>query len=173
MRPDVLIADEPVSALDVSIQATILELFASLRTRLGLSIIFIAHNLAVVQHVVDRIAVMYLGRLVEEAPTQALFAAPMHPYTQALIASVPRMRPRILEREPAIEGEPPSPINLPSGCRFWSRCAYAQPTCVGQDPLLVVQEPDHLVACHFAGQLVSRTVNKEGKSIEGLSVSRF
>lgn len=173
VRPDVLIADEPVSALDVSIQATILELFASLRSQLDLSILFIAHNLAVVQHVVDRIAVMYLGRVVERAPTPVMFSSPMHPYSQALIASVPRMRPREMESEPAIEGEPPSPIDLPTGCRFWPRCAYAQPTCVTQDPALVTQEPGHDVACHYAGELQSRTINKEGKIDEGLSISRF
>lgn len=159
VRPEVLVADEPVSALDVSVQATILELFQNLRTELGLSVLFIAHNLAVVQHLVDRIAVMYLGRIVEVAPAEALLAAPQHPYTQALIASVPRMRPRDLEQPPAIEGEPPSPIHLPSGCRFNPRCANAQPSCLETEPELEpADQPDHLAACWFAGRLQPRSI---------------
>lgn len=159
VRPEVLVADEPVSALDVSVQATILDLFQTLRTELGLSVLFIAHNLAVVQHLVDRIAVMYLGRIVEVAPAQALFAAPQHPYTQALIASVPRMRPGDLAQPPAIEGEPPSPIHLPPGCRFNPRCVHAQPSCLKSEPALqATGEPDHLAACWFAGDLQPRTV---------------
>ncbi|TWP33916.1 ABC transporter ATP-binding protein [Leekyejoonella antrihumi] len=153
VRPDILIADEPVSALDVSVQATILDLFESLRSELGLSVLFIAHNLAVVQHLADRIAVMYLGRIAEVAQTDTLFASPEHPYTQALIASVPRMRPRDLEQPPALDGEPPSPIHLPTGCRFNPRCAYAQPTCLIDEPALERVAEGHSVACWFAGQL--------------------
>lgn len=170
VRPEVLIADEPVSALDVSVQATILELFQSLRARLDLSILFIAHNLAVVQHTVDRIAVMYLGRIVEIAPTRALFADPQHPYTKALIASVPRLQPQDLTQGPAIEGEPPSPVDLPSGCRFNPRCAYAQPSCLTDDPALEQVAPGHWAACGYAGHLQPRSLDKNGSKGEGLSV---
>ena len=162
VRPEILIADEPVSALDVSIQATILDLFQSLRAELGLSILFIAHNLAVVQHLVDRVAVMYLGRIVESAPTQRLFDAPGHPYTQALIASVPRMAPTTAGPDyAAIDGEPPSPINLPSGCRFRPRCPYAQPVCTEREPELMELAPEHQVSCWFAGRL-STTKSTDG-----------
>jgi oligopeptide/dipeptide ABC transporter ATP-binding protein len=170
VRPDVLIADEPVSALDVSVQATILELFASLRSELGLSILFIAHNLSVVQHTVDRIAVMYLGRIVEVAPTGQLFARPAHPYTQALIASVPRIRARDLDRPPAIEGEPPSPIDLPSGCRFNPRCSYAQPPCLTDDPVLEPVADGHSAACLFAGRLQPRSIDENRSTGEDLPV---
>lgn len=163
VRPEILIADEPVSALDVSIQATILELFESLRSELGLSVLFIAHNLAVVQHVVDRIAVMYLGRIVESAPTRELFDSPQHPYTQALIASVPRMTPgRTGSRYLAIDGEPPSPINLPGGCRFRTRCPYAQPDCAQREPALAPLGRDHDVACWYAGRLTPSTASDGG-----------
>ena len=161
VRPEILIADEPVSALDVSVQATILELFQSLRNELGLSVLFIAHNLAVVQHLVDRIAVMYLGRIVEVSPTSELFTSPQHPYTQALIASVPRMRPRDLDQPPALEGEPPSPINLPSGCRFNPRCAHAQAICLSDDPPLVDVSIGHAAACLFAGRLQHRSIDHQ------------
>ena len=165
VRPEVLVADEPVSALDVSVQATILDLFRTLRAELGLSVLFIAHNLAVVQHLVDRIAVMYLGRIVEVAPVHDLFAAPQHPYTQALIASVPRMRPADLQRAPAIEGEPPSPIHLPTGCRFNPRCAHAQRSCLDTDPALEsAGGPDHLAACLFAGRLEPRSITETKES---------
>jgi oligopeptide/dipeptide ABC transporter ATP-binding protein len=163
VRPEILIADEPVSALDVSIQATILELFESLRSELGLSILFIAHNLAVVQHVVDRIAVMYLGRIVETAPTRELFDSPQHPYTQALIASVPRMTPGAAgSGYRAIEGEPPSPINLPTGCRFRPRCPYAQARCAEEEPGLEEFGPHHNVACWYAGRLNTSTATDGG-----------
>ncbi|HET7387385.1 MAG TPA: ABC transporter ATP-binding protein [Nocardioidaceae bacterium] len=170
VRPEVLIADEPVSALDVSVQATILDLFRSLRAELGLSMLFIAHNLAVVQHLVDRIAVMYLGRIVEVAKTEALFTSPQHPYTQALIASVPRMRPRDLEQPAALEGEPPSPIDLPSGCRFHPRCAHAQPSCLAEDPALEQVGEDHTAACRYAGRLQPRSIDHQRSTSEGLFV---
>jgi oligopeptide/dipeptide ABC transporter ATP-binding protein len=170
VRPEVLIADEPVSSLDVSVQATILELFQSLRDQLGLSILSIAHNLSVVQHTVDRIAVMYLGRIVEVAQTRELFATPAHPYTQALIASVPRMRPRDLAQPAAIAGEPPSPIDLPTGCRFHPRCAHAQPRCRVDDPALEPVAAGHDAACLFAGTLQPRSIDQDGSTGEDLPV---
>lgn len=152
VRPDVLIADEPVSALDVSVQATILELLADLRDQLGLSVLFIAHNLAVVQHLSQRVAVMYLGRIVEIAPAEKLFANPSHPYTRALIASIPRMKAGSFNSEFEVEGEPPSPYSVPTGCRFHPRCPLAIDKCRTIDPALMpvnaeVTDGTHLSAC--------------------------
>ncbi|GAA4182885.1 dipeptide ABC transporter ATP-binding protein [Gryllotalpicola kribbensis] len=152
-RPEILIADEPVSALDVSVQATILELFSQLQRDLGISILFIAHNLSVVQHLSQRIAVMYLGRIVEVAETRELFANPKHPYTRALIDSIPRMSAGAVNDAFEVDGEPPSPINLPSGCRFSPRCKLATPACRSIDPALTAVGPNHAAACIKADQL--------------------
>jgi oligopeptide/dipeptide ABC transporter ATP-binding protein len=157
VRPDVLIADEPVSALDVSVQATILDLFASLRAELGLSILFIAHNLAVVQHLADRVAVMYLGRIVELADTAELFRHPRHPYTRALIDSIPRMSAQSVNDAFELDGEPPSPYDIPAGCRFHPRCALASDICRQNDPPLIPVGParaePHVSACLKADEL--------------------
>jgi len=153
VRPDVLVADEPVSALDVSVQATILELFRSLQDELGLSILFVAHNLAVVQHLSQRVAVMYLGRIVETADTAEIFSNPRHPYTRALIDSIPRMSADSAADPFEVEGEPPSPINVPSGCRFHPRCPVAVDRCRTEDPGLVPVGPGHASACLLAAEL--------------------
>jgi oligopeptide/dipeptide ABC transporter ATP-binding protein len=153
VRPQVLVADEPVSALDVSVQATILELFKSLQDELDLSVLFIAHNLAVVQHLSQRVAVMYLGRIVEVADTAEIFSNPRHPYTRALIDSIPRMSADSFTDPFEVTGEPPSPVDLPSGCRFHPRCPIATERCRTEDPVLSPVGPGHASACLLAAEL--------------------
>lgn len=161
LQPQLLVCDEPISALDVSIQAQIIALLEELRARLGLTIVFIAHNLAVVRHLSDRVVVMYLGRFVESAPAGRIFARPLHPYTQALVSAAPipnsvieRARRRII-----LPGDPPSPSDPPSGCRFRTRCVWAIDRCARESPPLRELEPGHLVACHRAEEVQeARTV---------------
>ena len=153
MNPRLVIADEPVSALDVSVQAQILNLMQELREQFNLSYLFISHDLSVVQHVSDRVAVMYVGQLVEVAPTDSIFARPLHPYTQALLSSVPLPNPEVRNRGKALEGEVADPANPPGGCYFNPRCPFVQDICRTQAPPLTEIEPGRLARCHFAGEL--------------------
>lgn len=149
MNPKFIICDEPVSALDVSIQAQILNLMKKIQREMGLTYIFITHDLSVVNHFSDDIAVMYLGRLIEKAPSELLFANPVHPYTQALLSAIPV--PRIHNRPQRIllKGEISSPIDPGPGCRFANRCNYTEPICTQEEPALLEIEPNHFVSCHF------------------------
>jgi peptide/nickel transport system ATP-binding protein len=148
MRPDFLVCDEPLAALDVSIQAQVLNLLMRLRAELGLACLFISHNLGVVEHIADRVVILYLGRVVEIAPTAELFAAPNHPYTQALLANVPRLDTGKRRFAP-IAGELPSPFAPPSGCHFHPRCPAAMERCRGERPALVEIAPGRFSACHL------------------------
>jgi oligopeptide/dipeptide ABC transporter ATP-binding protein len=148
LQPDLVVCDEPVSALDVSIQAQVINLLKDLQSRFNLSYLFIAHDLVVVKHMANRVAVMYLGRIVESGPTEALFANSKHPYTRTLLAAVPRPNPHLRRPRATTESDLPSPLEAPSGCRFHTRCPYAIDICSQVEPELEPVGDGHVSACH-------------------------
>ena len=160
LNPRFIVADEPTSALDVSIQAQTLNLLQDLQDEFSLSYLFIAHDLSVVEHISDFVAVMYVGKIVEQAETRRLYHNPKHPYTEALLSSIPRPDPKIQKRRVPIRGELPNPADPPTGCYFHPRCPYAEVICSQEEPPLQEVEPGHVAACHFSDRLTLRGVNE-------------
>ena len=162
LKPKLIVCDEPVSALDVSVQSQVLNLMVRLQKEMNLTYLFIAHNLSVVKYIADRIFVMYLGRIVESAESQALYEKPMHPYTQALISAIPEPDPALQKEKQVLEGDVPSPIKPPSGCHFHPRCPYARQQCETDTPALrpIEDSGPHQIACHFAEEIFAELEQK-------------